>query len=180
MICHVSRALLLFLPLILVVTGCQKPEAKVANHQMGEPVEIGKLTYVVVESTWRTQLGEGFQVRSPQNRFLVMTLSITNHGSADASIPLFSVESSAGQKFQELSEGVLVTDWLGIIRRVAPDQTIQGRVVFDVPLSPLRLGLPDASESGYDKYAWVEIPMRIDTDQVQAPPPGNLPGNDTK
>ena len=147
---------------------------------MGEAAEIGKLTYTVVESAWRTQLGEGLQARTPQNRFLVLTLSITNRGSSDTSIPLLNLESSTGKRYQELSEGAGITDWLGIIRKVGPGQTIQGRVAFDVPLSVFKLELPESSESGYDKFTLVEIPLRIDSDQVQPPLPGNFPGSDNK
>ena len=46
-----------------------------------------------------------------------------------------------------------------------------GRIIFDVPLSPFHLRLPDAAEPGYEKYAMVEIPLSLDNPQVQAPMP---------
>lgn len=143
------------------------------KYEMGERVTIGPFTYIVVESSWKNQLGEGFQARSPQNRFLELTVSITNGGSSEASVPMLSVEASDGKLYQELNDGTGVTNWLGIIRTVGPAQTIQGRILLDVPLSSFRLRLPDGGESGYEKYAWVEIPLHIDADQVQVPLPGS-------
>lgn len=175
-----SLQLPLFFLLSLLLLGCQKQETKITTYQMGDRIELGRLTYVVVESNWRTQLGEGLQRKSPQNRFLVLNLSITNRGASDASIPFLNIESSNGQRYQELGENVPVSDWLGIIRKIPPAQTLQGQIVYDVPLGPFKLELPEATESGYDKYAWVEIPVRFDTDQVQPPLPSNLPGTDIK
>ena len=57
-----------------------------------------------------------------------------------------------------------------------PAETLQGRVIFDVPLSSFRLRLPDGGESGYEKYAWVNIPLSISAGEVQTP----LPGSGTK
>ncbi|MEI9812585.1 MAG: DUF4352 domain-containing protein [Acidobacteriota bacterium] len=140
---------------------------------MGERVEVGPFTYVVVESSWRSQLGEGFDVRTPQNRFLILTVSITNGGSSEATVPLLTLEGSNGQEFQELADGTGVPDWLGVLRSVKSAGTLQGRLVFDVPLSSFRLKLPDGGEPGYEKYAFVDVPLRIDVDQVQSPLPGS-------
>ncbi len=161
------------LPLLfLFLAACQKQERTNVKYEMGERIAIGPFTYVVVENSWRNQLGEGFQVRSPQNRYLELSLSITNGGASEVSVPMLSIEASDGKLYQELSDGSGITNWLGVIRTIGPAQTIQGRILFDVPLSTFRLRLPDGGESGYEKYAWVEIPLRIDADQVQVPLPG--------
>lgn len=133
---------------------------------MGERVDVGQLSYIVVESTWRTQLGEGLNVRSPQSRFLLLTLAIKNKGAVDAAIPLLSLEGPDGQIYQEVSDGAGVNNWLGILRKAASEQTIQGRILFDVPLSTYHLKLLEVGESGYDRDAWVEIPLRIDADPI--------------
>lgn len=144
--------------LLMAMAGCGKPQVGTVVRQMGEQVEIGQLSYLVVESMWRTQLGQGLNVRLPQNRFLMLTIAITNKGASDAAIPLLHLESLSGQTYRELSDGADVTDWLGILRRAGPEQTIEGRVLFDVPLAPFRLRLPGVDEAGNDRYAWVEIP----------------------
>ncbi|MGA3205818.1 MAG: DUF4352 domain-containing protein [Bryobacteraceae bacterium] len=139
---------------------------------MGDKVAAGPLTYNVVEKVWRSQLGEGFVTRSPQNRFLVITLSATNGGGRDVSVPLLQLEGPDGKIYQEIENGEGVENWLGILRTVEPAQTQQGRIVFDVPLSSYRLRLSDGdSVSGH--YAYVQIPLQIDADPpVDTPLPG--------
>jgi hypothetical protein len=139
---------------------------------MGDKVAAGPLTYNVVEKVWRSQLGEGFVTRSPQNRFLVITLSATNGGGRDVSVPLLQLEGPDGKIYQEIENGEGVENWLGILRTVEPAQTQQGRIVFDVPLSSYRLRLSDGdSVSGH--YAYVQIPLQIDADPpVDTPVPG--------
>jgi hypothetical protein len=165
------RFLLLMLPL-LFLGSCERRERKTTNIEMGEKVELGPFTYVVVESSWRNQLGEGFAVRSPQNRFLIVAISATNNSGDEVAVPRLSVEGSGGQMYQEVEDGAGVTNWLGVLRLLRPGQTLQGRVVFDVPLGSYRIRLPDGGGTGYEKYAWVDIPLRIDSDPVQAPLPG--------
>jgi hypothetical protein len=139
---------------------------------MGDKVSAGPLTYNVVEKVWRSQLGEGFVTRSPQNRFLLITLSATNGGGRDVSVPLLQLEGPDGKVYQEIENGEGVENWLGILRTVEPAQTQQGRIVFDVPLSSYRLRLSDGdSVSGH--YAYVQIPLQIDADPpVDTPVPG--------
>jgi hypothetical protein len=139
---------------------------------MGERVEIGPYTYTVIESSWASQLGEGFNVRVPQNRFLILSVSITNGGGSESSVPLLSLEASNGQLYQELLDGTGVPDWMGALRSLKPASTLAGRIVFDVPLSTFRLRLPDGGEPGYEKYAMVDIPLRLDVQTVQSPVPG--------
>jgi len=58
--------------LAFLLAGCEKPKPANTKHEMGERVSLGPLSYVVVESSWKNQLGEGFAVRSPQHRFLLL------------------------------------------------------------------------------------------------------------
>jgi hypothetical protein len=167
----VLRSVPLLFPLILLA-GCQQEQRTNLTYDMGERVENSPFTYVVVESTWRSELGEGFQVRTPKNRFLVLTISLTNGGGSEVSVPPLSVEGSNGQLYQELTDGSGLTGWLGLLRTVKPAETLQGRIIFDAPLGAYRLRLPDGGETGYEKYAWVTIPLSMDTGGVQTPLPG--------
>jgi hypothetical protein len=166
------RPFLVALTITLLFTGCRNTVVSRAEYQMGDKVPAGPLTYNVVEKVWRSQLGEGFQTRSPQNRFLVITLSTTNGGGGEVSVPLLQLEGPDGKIYQEVENGEGVENWLGILRTVEPAQTQQGRIVFDVPLSSYRLRLSDGdSVSGH--YAYVQIPLQIDTDPpVESPVPG--------
>jgi hypothetical protein len=160
--------------MLVFLASCQQQKRANLTSEMGERVEHGAFTYVVVESQWRNELGEGFQVRAPKDRFLILTLSVTNGGGTELSIPLLTLEDANGKIWQESGDGAGISNWLGVLRTIRPAETLQGRVVFDVPLSAFRLRLPDGGETGYEKYALVNIPLSIDAGQAASPIPGDL------
>lgn len=157
----------------LVLAGCGSSQNSLRiDYQMGERVSIGPLTYNVVESVWRSQLGDGFKIRIPQDRFLLITISVTNGGGKEISVPLLTLEDSKGKGILESDNGEGVDNWFGILRSLSPAQTQQGRILFDVGLTSYKLRLTDGGEPGSEKYAWVEIPLRMDTDTgVTSPVP---------
>ncbi|HML17332.1 MAG TPA: DUF4352 domain-containing protein [Bryobacteraceae bacterium] len=144
--------------------GCGARRDNRLSYQMGERVAVGPLTYNVVETTWRSQLGDGFRLRFPQQRFLLVTVSVTNSGGKEISVPLLQLENQNNETFQELDNGEGVDNWFGILRNITPAETQLGRLIFDVPLTSYRLRLTDGGTPGSEKYAWVEIPLRMDTD----------------
>ncbi len=160
--------------LLIALTGCARSQPAPSEHTIGDKVLLAPLTYVVVESDWYTQLGDAFKVRSPEQRFMEVTLSVTNGGGSEVSIPLLTLESSGGQTFVESDNGEGVENWLGLIRNIKPGETQQGKVLFDVPLASYRLRLTDGGGPGAEKYEWVSVPLRIDVDTgVSAPSPAN-------
>jgi hypothetical protein len=156
-----------------MLAGCgARQNSTRIDYQMGERVPVGHLTYNVVETVWRSQLGDAFKLRLPQQRFLVITISVTNSGGKDVSVPLLTLENAAGQTFLEADNGEGLDNWFGILRNLSPAQTQQGRLIFDVPLTSYRLRLPDGGDPGTERFAWVEIPLRMDTDTgVESPMP---------
>ena len=163
------------LALSLLLAGCSHAAVGQADHAMGEKVTVGPLTYNVIEANWSSQLGEGFKIRSPQQRFLAITLSVTNGGGSDVPVPLLTLENSDGKSFVETDNGDGLDNWLGLIRNISPAQTMQGKILFDVPLGSYRLRLTDGGGAGAEKYSWVTIPLRIDVDTgVQTPTPGDV------
>ena len=160
---------------LLWLPACQTKGPARMEFAMGERAPAGKLTYSVIESAWKTQLGDGLSARSPQNRFLLINLSVTNSGGSDVSIPLLTLEGPNGQTYRELEDGQGVDNWFGLLRTIRPAQTQQGRILFDVPLTSYKLRLPDVSDSGFDQFVTVAIPLRLDQDV-----PISMPGPDTK
>ncbi len=153
--------------------GCENHGPARLEYQMGERVTNGPLTYNVIESRSVSQLGDLLKLRVPQQRFLLISISITNGGGHDVSVPLLSVEGQNRQLYPESENGEGVSNWLGLLRTIPPAQTSQGQVLFDVPLGSYRLRLPDGGEPGLEKYVWVQIPLRVDSDApVEAPIPG--------
>src|SRR5258707_10849800 len=98
-----SRALLILLSLSLL-NGCRreaseesaggssKPAGLIGSFSMGQRVEIGPITYTAMETTWETKLGEGATAKVPQNRFLVIKLSVTNGADNVVTIPLMKLQ----------------------------------------------------------------------------------------
>jgi len=170
----IPRSTVLLLPLALLLVGCQRESEQKLSYAMGERVTNGPLTYIVVESAWSTQLGELFTARVPQNRFLLISLSVTNGGGAPISLPLFTLEDGNGKQYKELSDGTGVTNWMGILRTIDPGQTQQGKLLFDVPLTAFKLRMPNDGEPGYEKFAIVDIPLRIDSENSASPLPGGV------
>lgn len=156
-----------------LTTGCTNNTSSVRlDYDMGERVTVGSLTYNVVESSWRSQLGNEFKLRMPQQRFLTISISVTNGGGHEISVPLLTLENANGQSFLESDNGEGVDNWFGILRTIAPAQTQQGRILFDVPLTSYKLRLSDGGQAGTERYAWVAIPLRMDTDTgIQTPAP---------
>jgi hypothetical protein len=154
----------------LLSSACQKAPASGGVFPMGERVPVGQVTYSVVDSAWKTKLGESFKARSPEQRFLLLTISIVNGTGHDISIPLLTLEGPDGQTYRELSNGDGVDNWLGLLRTISPGQTEQGRVLFDVPLTSYRLRVPDVADPGLEKYVKVDIPLRLDSEvPIQSP-----------
>jgi hypothetical protein len=148
----------------LTLSGCQKPKAARADFAMGDRVPVGAITYSVVEATWRTQLGESFKIRTPENRFLLIKVSVTNGSGKDISIPLLTLEGANGKIYHELPSGEGVDNWFGVLRTLNPAETQQGNVVFDVPLASYKIRMPDISDSGFQEDALVQIPLQMSPD----------------
>lgn len=163
----------------LALTGCnRKQTSEQINYSMGERITAGSMVYNVVQTVWKTQLGDLFKVRVPDQRFLLISLSATNGGGKPVSVPFFSLEGPNREIYQEQQDGSGVDNWFGLLRDIAPAETKQGNIMFDVPLTSYRLRLTDGGEPGLEKYVWVEIPLRMDTDSsVSTPLPG--PGQDS-
>jgi Domain of unknown function (DUF4352) len=145
-------------------TGCSRQTSAQINFQMGERITAGPVVYNVIQTMWRAQLGDIFKTRVPENRFLLITLSATNGGGREISIPLLALEGENSKEYRELENGDGVSNWFGLIRTLSPAETRQGNIVFDVPLTSYRLRLTDGGEPGTEKFVWVDIPLRIDVD----------------
>jgi Domain of unknown function (DUF4352) len=148
----------------LLLTGCNRQNSTQINFQMGDRITAGPVVYNVIQTIWRTQMGDIFKTRVPENRFLMITISATNGGGREVSVPLLTLEGDNGKEYRELENGDGVNNWFGLIRTISPAETRQGNIVFDVPLTSYRLRLTDGSEPGTEKFVWVDIPLRLDTD----------------
>jgi hypothetical protein len=145
---------------------------------MGEDVQVGSLTYNVTDTDWRDQLGSAPTQRLPSNRYLLVRMSITNKGSAEAIVPTMTLIDGSGTVYTELTEGADVSDWLGMIRRIRPSQTERGVVLFDVPAKAYTLQVAyEGDDPESEKTGRIAIPLRLETDIAVPPADKAVPAN---
>jgi hypothetical protein len=169
------RAHFLTLPLALTLLGlpaCSPKEEEPAmrSYQMGERVLMGHLIYTVFERQWMPQIGSGLDARIPQNRFYLLRLSVLNSGGAAAIVPTMSLVDDAGATFPEIENGDGVPDFIGSLRQVAPSETAQGNLIFDVVPKHYKLKVSD--EDGR-QAALVDLPLTFDPDAPDVTTPLN-------
>ncbi|MDX2269570.1 MAG: DUF4352 domain-containing protein [Bryobacter sp.] len=161
-----------FFPALLVVlsflAGCggtnsELPKQEVKMGKMGERVSIGNLTYTILEAEYKTQLGTLSAPRIPKSRFLILRLAITNGGAKEVEVPMFTLLDPEGNEYPEEQSAEGIDGWFGMIRKLGPTSTEEGRVLFDVRPRDYRLEVTDGGETGSEKLAHIEIPMQFDT-----------------
>ena len=153
------RLVFLFIPALIFMSGCSgtpKKEAKIFSA--GEKATVGNLSYSVIDTQFAPSLGEdAASQRTPQNRFVMVQISVSNSGSADAVIPGMTLVEDSGQSYHELADGTGVPRWLGVVRKVGSTQTEAGVVLFDAPAKHFRLRLTDELE---DEVS-IDVPLNF-------------------
>ena len=149
--------------------GSLQKNAKV--YEMGTRVEVGHLIYTIFETEWLPQIGAGETARVPKNRFFLVRLSAINSGSEELDVPNVTLMDDQGGAVEELTEGDQVPQWIGIVRRVKPADSVAGNVVFDAEPKHYRLRVRDENN---EKSSLIDIPLNFNADA----PPGPLPAGD--
>jgi len=147
----------------VLASACSPNRTVVRLYTMGEKADAGLIVYSVLESAWKTQLGEALSPRLPRDRFLLLRLGVTNGGPNEAAIPLTTLVSPEGKEYPELSDGAGVEDWLGVLRRLKSNETTFGWVLFDVPRGDYQLRVSDDAFDPADaKLALIQVPLRLE------------------
>lgn len=168
-----SRAFFV-IPVVVLVAGCSIGSKKNAQtFAAGDKVTVGPLVYNVIDTQILTQLGDDpGTVRSPQNRFYLMTISVSNSSTDDLAIPGLTLVDDSGKEYPEVADGTNVPKWLGIVRRVGGAQTEQGNILFDAPAEHYRLRLTDETD---ERQLFADIPLSFVHEQMRnltdTPPP---------
>lgn len=175
------RLVRLLVPLALlcasaILIGCSSSaggNSVIPNYSMGERAQAGQLIFTVFENRWLPQLGSEPNARIPNNRFLLLRLSIVNSGSNEAPVPPLTLIDDSGQRYSEVSDGDGVPQWIGYLRRMKPADTLTGNIVFDAPARHYKLEVKDDAD---EKKALIDIPLSFNVDQTPMPPmPGTQP-----
>lgn len=144
--------------MLAALAGCTKQQQ---IHQVGDKVQVGGVLYSVLDADWVNELDAGGGLpRTPQHKYLVVQLSISNVGNKETTLPLLHVVKPDNSEVLELSEGQGVEGWLGILRTLNPTETKVGRIVFDVPQAAYNLRLTDGGEPDSEKTAVVALPAK--------------------
>lgn len=169
---YISGLAVLFVLSIVVMTGASCKRANKGSARVfrtGEQAQVGQLVFTVLDAEWRPQIDGDGAPKYPANRFLVVRMTITNSGATETTIPHLSIQNAQGKVFQEFAEAGGVPEWFGVLRRIRPVETLQGCIVFDVPVGAYQLRVTDDFEHADEKYAVVEIPLRIEPETPAAP-----------
>lgn len=163
------RAFLFFCltAVLALVTGCGS-KTKALTLPIGEKVQVGKLSYQVIDASWHPEVA-GLK-QPPKNRVLQIHLTVTNTGAEEISVPMLHLLDASGNEISEIIEIENSSRWLGMIRRMQPALTEDGMVYFDVPVGTYKLEVVDNSMADNEQIAFIEIPATL------APPP-SLPGD---
>ncbi len=155
--------------LAVISGGCSSTSKKEAQvFPAGEKVTVGPLVFSVIDSQVLTQLGDDASTaRTPQNRFYLMTISVSNSSSEDAAIPGLTLVDDSGKEYPEAADGTNVPNWLGIVRKAGGAQTEQGNVLFDAPAQHYRLRLTDETDT---KELSIDIPLTYVHEQLKEIP----------
>src|SRR5579862_2716212 len=116
------------IPLIaLLAAGCSSLSKKQPIVvPAGEKATVGPLVYSVIDTEVVPQLGDDpNNIRTPQNRFYLVQMSVSNSSNSDVPIPDLTLVDDSGQQYAELADGTNVPDWLGVVRKVGAAQTEQ-------------------------------------------------------
>ncbi len=147
----------------LFLNACGSKDKSVKDtYDMGDKVKVGGLTYTVLETKWMNQLGEYPAPRTPQRNFLLVRMAISNSASSERIVPGLTIENSSGDSYPESQDGRGVVNWLGLLRRIAPNSTEDGWVVFDVPTNSYRLRVTDTIDDGGEQAALISMPLHLD------------------
>lgn len=165
----ISAAAVLCLSLL---GSCSKPPPLARTFQMGEKAQVGPLYYTVLGAEWRTEIGADIERRVAKDRFLIVHLTIFNSGSGDAGAPLTQLVDAQGKEHGELQDVKGLPQWMGLMRRISPTSTEEGRLVFDVPLGIYKLKVSDGGIE-IEKTAIIEIPLELNG--IAPPSHGSIP-----
>jgi hypothetical protein len=144
----------------LGLIGCHSAAQQERIYRMGEVATAGPLRYTIFDTEWKGSIGEGTDAHQPKNRYLIIHLSVTNSGGSLVEVPTMSLEKADGTSEAEVSEPLGVAEWLGMIRQLKPADTLQGKVVFDVPMSAYRLRVGGSADVTDEKTTQIEIPIQ--------------------
>src|SRR4051794_5661830 len=78
---------------VLSASSCSKSSdpSILGTFRMGEKIQMGGISYTILETQWKPALTDSGAGRPPKDRYLFVRISATNGGGAVANIPAFTI-----------------------------------------------------------------------------------------
>jgi hypothetical protein len=166
----------LALSLILGLAGCSRSGSSGGKiYAMGEAAEAGQISYTVSETQWRDQLDTDLGPRTPQNSFLLVTVTMESRGGDPTHLPLLTLIDASGKEYLEQDKGDGVPQWLGLLRTLEVGSPQSGNLLFDAPRGSYKLRISSGGDVEKEVTALVDLPYKSLTDpprqDLQLPTP---------
>ena len=158
--------------LALGVAGCAKKPTAAKMVEMGSAAVAGGLSYTVTHVEWAEQLTGTDAIRTPAGRFLLVTVTVSNKGAAEAGIPLAVLVDKSGKEHLELDKGDGVPQWLGLLRTVNAGASVSGTLLFDAPPASYQLRVSSGGDVEKEETALVNLPYKLDAPAPSTPAMG--------
>ena len=143
-----------------------REQGTIYTYGMGDKATVGHLVFTVFETVWMPQFGHGPTARVPGHRFLVIRLSAFNGGGEEVMLPGFTLANDKGETFFELTNGEQAPNWMGYLRRLRPNESAQGNVLFDVSPGRYKLKVTDETEQ---RTAFIDLPLSFSGEAAAVP-----------
>jgi hypothetical protein len=153
----------------LALSGCQRSVVPDRIGAMGAPLAVGQLTYTAVETEWRDSIESSKGPRIPNNRFLLINVTVANASSEQKAAPLLHVVDAKGGVHAEIAEGDGVADWMGYLRLLTPRESRSGRLLFDVPQGACKLRVSSGGDPENEQTALIDLPLQLNSDVPRSP-----------
>lgn len=143
---------------LFVLINCGPTGSDIQTYNLGDRVQAGPMVYIAYDTHWYLSLGSSTSPRIPVNRFLVVRMNITNGGAVDCHVPTLMLLDDAGQTVNELTEGTMVPDWMGVARKIKPLEAENGTIAFDAPPKHYKLRVADETDQ---IVSYIDLPLNF-------------------
>jgi len=163
---------------LITLAGCSspKPAREVKTFSAGEKAFVDRLTYNLIDTEIESHLGDEASPRTPEHRFYLVQVSVSNSGNSEATIPSMALVDDSGKQYPELTDGAGVQQWLGVVRKVGAGQTEQGYAAFDAPAGHYKLKITDDTN---DSDVYVDIPLSFVHEHTEGVTPAGPADSDS-
>ena len=125
----------------------KNPEINAPKHAyaLGQPAKDGKFTFTVTKVARASHIGDSMTGSDAQGVFVVLTVTVSNHGTKAQMLDASDQKLIAGGKTYDADTNVFV-DSKAFLNNINPGNSVTAKIAFDVPKSakPSQLVMHDS------------------------------------